>query len=384
MTDTTICTRIAVKNPSVRKNLEEIINSTEGLKIQNPGGEHRPDLLILELGNNGDKEFEVIEPLLNSGSVGEVFLTSENSDSAMLLQAMRTGAKEFFSQPLKEQEVRQALERLKKRRSTVAHRSPSKSGQIVNILGSKGGVGATTVAVNLAVSMALNKGVQSAALVDMNMVFGEIPLFLSLKPNHHWGEIIKHIDRLDSTFLMNVLSPHTSGVHVLSSPSSLNGNQPATPETVSSLLNLMQTMFDFVVIDAGQSLNDTSLRVLEMCDNVLLVSLLSLPYLSNTNKLLASFSRLGYVPRERVKVVVNRYHKNSDISLKDAEEAIEERIFWTIPNDYKTTMSAINHGKPLPQIASRASVTKSIVGLADALIPKGQEQEKRRWKFLKR
>jgi pilus assembly protein CpaE len=93
---------------------------------------------------------------------------------------------------------------------------------------------------------------------------------------------------------------------------------------------------------------------------------------------------LGYVPRERVKVVINRYHRNSDISLKDAEEAIEERIFWTIPNDYKTTMSAINHGKPLPQIALRASVTKSIVGLADALIPKGQEPEKRRWKILKR
>ena len=98
------------------------------------------------------------------------------------------------------------------------------------------------------------------------MLFGDIPIFLALKPNYHWGEITKDIARLDATFLMNILSKHSSGVHVLPSPSHLNGNQPVTPETIEHLLSLMQGMFDFVVIDGGQSLNKTSLRILEMSD----------------------------------------------------------------------------------------------------------------------
>ncbi len=296
---------------------------------------------------------------------------------------MRIGAKECFSQPLEKQEVIRALERFKTRRKKSGHQENVKSGQIIDVIGSKGGVGATTIAVNLAVSIAETKKAQSVALVDMNMLFGDIPIFLALKPNYHWGEITKDIARLDATFLMNILSKHSSGVHVLPSPSHLNGDRAVTPETIEHLLSLMQGMFDFVVIDGGQSLNKTSLRILEMSDDVLLVSLLSLPYLANTNKLLTSFANFQYLPKERIKIVINRYLKKSQVSLKDAEDAVNRKIFWTIPNDYKTTMSAINQGKALPQFAAKSAVTKNLKELAATLALKEQKGEKRRWKFLK-
>ena len=383
MPENIIRIRLSIRNQGVKKEFQEIIAAAEGYQVQSSDNKHRPDLLIFEMGTDTEKEFRVIESLLNSNSVGEVFLTSENTEQSVLLNAMRIGAKEFFCQPLEKQEVKRALERFKTGRKKSGHQENVKSGQIIDVIGSKGGVGATTIAVNLAVSIAETKKAQSVALVDMNMLFGDIPIFLALKPNYHWGEITKDIARLDATFLMNILSKHSSGVHVLPSPSHLNGDRAVTPETIEHLLSLMQGMFDFVVIDGGQSLNKTSLRILEMSDDVLLVSLLSLPYLANTNKLLTSFANFQYLPKERIKIVINRYLKKSQVSLKDAEDAINREIFWTIPNDYKTTMSAINQGKALPQFAAKSAVTKNLKELAATLALKEQRGKKRRWKFLK-
>jgi len=237
--------------------------------------------------------------------------------------------------------------------------------------------------VNLAVALAEKKSVQSVALVDMNLLFGDIPLFLEIKPKFHWGEITKHVSRLDNTFLMNILSKHSSGVYVLPSPADLNGHDVATPDIMERLLGLMRGMFDLVIIDGGQAPDGTYLKILEMSDIVLLLSILSLPCLANTSKLLKTFHYFGYPPEERIKVVINRYLKNSDISLKDAEKGIDKKIFWTIPNDYKTTMSAINQGKALCQSAYKEAVTNNLRQLADAILLGEPVQEKKRWKSLK-
>ena len=384
MPENTMHVKVETKDLDLGRELEDIIRSVEGFVVQRSDDTGRADLLIFELGDDTEKDFQLIHSLLDVDAIGEVFYTSRDFDRAVLLQAMRTGAKEFFSQPINKQEVRQALEDFRERTEKAKQKEPVKIGQIIELIGSKGGVGTTTVAVNLAVSLAEMKGAHSVALIDRNMLFGEVPLFLEIKPSYHWGEITKNIDRLDSTFLMNVLSKHSSGVYVLPSPASLNGHDPATPEIMEHLLSLMQRMFDFVVIDGGQSLDETSLKILEMSDIVLLVSILSLPCLSNTKKLLKSFHTLGYPARERIKVVINRHLKNPEISLKDSEAAIDEKIFWTIPNDYRKTLSAINQGKPLSQLASRAPITKSVRELGYALSKSGEKQEKKGWRFLKR
>ena len=381
----TIRIKIEVKQTGLRRKLDEIIRSAGRMHVQRAQDTRRTDLLIFELGDDTANEFQYIESLLNSDVVAEVFLISENSVPAVLLQAIRTGAKEFFPQPINEVEVRQALERFKDRRDKPGRKSPDGIGRIITVIGSKGGVGTTTVAVNLAVNLAGKKSVPpSVALIDMNILFGEIPLFLEIKPEFHWAEITKNIVRLDSTFLMNILTKHPSGVYVLPSPGYLNNPEPMIPELVGRLIGFMQKIFDFVIIDGGQSLDESSLKILEMSDIVLLTTLLSLPCLTNTNKLLKSFGDLGYLPEERVRIVVNRYLKNSDISLKDAEESIGKKVFWTIPNDYKTTMSAINNGKTLSQIAPKAPVTRSMEGLADSFFEGEEDQETKWWSFLKR
>jgi pilus assembly protein CpaE len=260
-----------------------------------------------------------------------------------------------------------------------------KKGTIITTFGSKGGVGTTTVAVNLAVNLAMKDNSKSVALVDMNTLFGEIPLFLEITPQFHWGEITKNVDRLDHAFLANILTRHPTGVHVLSSPAHLNGHIRPTPEIMSHLLDLMKGTFDFVVIDGGQSTDDTTLRIVELSDTLLLIIILSLPCLANSNKLIQSFIELGFLNNDQIKVVANRHVKNSEISPSDAKAGIGKNLFWIIPNDYRTTMSAINQGKPLSKIAPKALITQSFEDLAEVFIrPKTQQKQNKKFRIFKR
>jgi pilus assembly protein CpaE len=388
--------KLETKDPNLRKQFEAIINSVEGFLVLAMDFSGRADLLIFELGDAPDKEFQMVNAQLNADEVGEVFYVGTQSDPAMLLRAIQSGAREFFIQPINEEEIRAALERLQKRFKPKAEEKepePGKVGKIIDVVGSKGGTGTTTVAVNLAVSLVEDKSAPSVALVDMNLLFGEIPLFLGIQPSYHWGEITKNITRLDATFLKNFLSCDSSGLCVLSSPARLDSKIAATPEIMERLLKVMRTMFDFVIIDGGQSLDSNALKMLQMADTVFVVSILSIPCLSNTNKLLKSFEDLGFPPKERVKVIINRYLKDADISLEEAETAIENKIFQSIVNDYRATISAINKGEPLIRLSPRASITKEFKALANTFlkvdgyspaIGENEPKQERKWWKLSR
>lgn len=383
-----VLVRLDTKNPSVKAKLEEIIQATEGLLVLGSRDPSQADLVIVELGRDMDRALQSVQAEIEKGASHELFVTCENIDRAVVAKAMRVGAKEYLAQPLDESEVKLALERCIKRRKDYREKLPAKFGQVVHVIGSKGGVGTTTIAVNLAVSLAETTHLVSVALVDMNTVFGELPLFMDIKPEHHWGEVVKNIHRLDSSFLMNILVKHASGVYVLPSPSHLDSNKAATREVIAQLLGFMTKVFDFIVIDGGNSLGDPSLSALQVSDQVFLVCNQCLPGLANANKLIKSFQENGCPETEkaRIKVIVNRYMASSCISRKNAEEGIGQRVFWTVPNDRESTMTAITEGKVLSQIAPRSSVTKAIRGLAATLVGEtGGEpvQAKNRWSLPK-
>jgi pilus assembly protein CpaE len=385
MSDSVITVRIHTANVSVRRKLEEISQKVEGFQIKKAGDKQPTDILIYELGNDYRKDFRIIESLLNSRAAEDIFITCKKADSEVLLRSLRMGAKEFFPQPINETEVVSSFERFRENRlGRDFAKCTSDPGRIVHVLGSKGGVGTTTVAVNLAAALSARKRACSVALMDMNMIFGDIPVFLGLTPVHHWGELSESIDRIDDTFLKSMLTKHRSGIYVLPSPSQLNGAKPLSPDFIRAVFNIMQAEFDVVIVDGGRSLNELSLRSIESADHILLISLLSLPCLSNANKIIRSFSNIGIDVAERTKIVINRFMKKSQLSLEDLQEAIGKKAFWTIPNDYKTSMTAINQGKPLSDFASRAFVTKSITDLAHALVEKRDEQAKKRFSLFRR
>ncbi len=373
MAESTISIRLEVKSQKVREDLEGAISSTKGFRLQKPEGALSCDVLILEIGNNNHlvKEFELIRSIQTSGSVREVFLTSSRLEPDLLIQALRAGAKEFFPQPIRKEEVENALLKLRERKVVEGlDKGKKKKGKIINIIGSKGGVGTTTIAVNLAINLKESKESLSVALIDMNLIFGEVPVFLNIDSAFNWGEVARNISRLDVTYLMSVLSKHSSGVYVLPSPTGLDGVNAATPAIIEKLLNEMLEVFDFVIVDGGQSFDDSSLKMLEMSDSVLLVGTLSLPCLTNMRRLLWTFKKLGYPSDERIRIIINRYHKKSDVSSKEAEETINKKISWLVPNDYSTTMSAINRGKSLSSAAPDQEISKNLRKMAQSLLGK--------------
>ena len=248
-----------------------------------------------------------------------------------------------------------------------------KEGKIIDVIGSKGGVGTTTVAVNLAVCLAEKEPIRSVALVDMNLLFGDVPLFLEIEPTYNWSDITDCISRLNDALLKDILSVDASGVCVLPSPSYLSTQDVVTPEIIEHLLLLLRRVFDFVIIDGGQPLDDISFKIIELSDLVLLVSILSPPCILNTNRLLEIFQELGLPPEENVKIVVNRHFKAADGLIKDKEATLEKEIFWTIPNDYQTTIAAINEGRALTQFAPKATITNNFRRLANKFLFESEE-----------
>lgn len=384
MNQTKYPVKLIVKNESLSGEIQKILNKDPELEVLAPRAGHLPYLVIIELTRTDEQALQKIETLLQSRQATELFVLAESTDASLLMRLMRMGVKEFLPLPFKSQEFEAAIERFKARTGPAGQITPKKSGQIISVVGSKGGVGTTTVAVNLAVTLTRLDKNQTVCLLDMNTLFGDTPLFLDLRPKYHWGEITKNIDRLDDMFLKNVLSVHSSGVHLLPSPAYLNGHVAPSPKIIDVLLGLMRTMFDFVIVDGGQSLDDTALRALQISDNILLVAVLSMPCLSNTNRLLKSFIDLGYVSKSQVKVVINRYMKKTEISLKDAADGIGNEIFWTIPNDYATTIAAINQGKPVSEMAPNSQIAKSLMDMTREMLPETEKKPKKGWHFFKR
>ena len=388
MADNITTVGLEIKNEKVRKEMRDIVSSVEGFSVQISSDVEDCDILVMELGEDCKRDCQNIAALLNSGSVKDIFLVLPRTEPEVLLQAMRSGAREFFPMPINKADVANALLKFKERNKSAASGVKSKKrGKIINIVGSKGGIGTTTIAVNFAASlMELQGPRKSVALIDMNLLFGDIPLFLDIESAFNWGEVVRNISRLDSTYLMSILSKHPSGLYFLPSPTQLEGVNMASPDIIWKLLQFMQKNFDYIVIDGGQQLDEVSLKVLELSDTVIVNAILSLPCLVNVKRLLETFRRLGYPADEKVRVLINRYQKNSLISLKEAEKGIDKRIYWQVPNDYQATISAINQGKTLAVVAGKAEITQNIRELVSKVTKQSETLTEKKgilnWQFL--
>jgi pilus assembly protein CpaE len=360
--------KLNIKNTELILKFKHILRDFKEFKLIDTDDPRRPDLLVLDIEKNPETTLDKIDSTIKTEKVDEVFVLSGFTDSNTLMRAMRIGIKEFIPLPVDDREITEALKRFLERNQVKVVTEYKKPGKIITVLGSKGGVGTTTIAVNLAVSLGDIKKDNSIALIDLNFAFGEIPLFLDISPKFHWGEITKNINRLDNTFLMNIFSDYQQNLKILPSPAYLNGHKSASPEVMQRILGQMTTMFDYILIDGGQSQDDSILKAIQMSESVLMISILSLPCLNNTQKIITSLADLGYSEQKNIKFVINRYTPKSEIQIADAEQGVGKEVFWKIPNDYKTTMAAINQGKPLKIVAPGSGIAKNFTKLAEKIL----------------
>ncbi|WP_027371475.1 AAA family ATPase [Desulfovermiculus halophilus] len=384
MTDTQLTVLLDIQTSNLKRQVQKVLLAMRDVAVSEYSLDLSGDVLITELSSSPEQDFQAIQGLIDSGTVTDVFLLSASTEQDVLLRSIRVGVREFLPLPLDDDELSKALTKLQSRRKKHSEDDvPDREGRVVTVLGSKGGAGTTSIAVNLAITLAQRDPTKSVLLMDINVNLGEVPLFLNFTHQYNWGDLARNIKRMDETFLRNVLFEHATGLNVLPGPEHVNGNFMEIRDLFGQMLSLLRSMFDTVVIDAGHSLNDLGEQAVLASDTVLVISQLNLPYLANTNRIMSSLRQIVPDAEHKLKVVINRNDSKSEVSLQEAEQSLKTKIFWSVPGDYKFALSAINQGKPFVQVGAKHKLTKSIQELAAKLVPEaaGKKEAGRKWFF---
>jgi pilus assembly protein CpaE len=334
-------------------------------------GQTHPDIGLVALDSDPEKAISLVAKLNETSPECHVLVVSSSTDGNLILRAIRAGAKEFLSQPVRIDDLLAALARINERRFGKGKAKLSGS-SVVAVAGATGGVGTTSLAVNLACCLAKDE-TRSVALVDLDLCLGDADVFLDSIPDYTLVDVAQNVTRLDITLLRRSLTKHSSGLYLLPRPVQIDEVNLITPEDLQRVIGLLKATFSNLVIDLSKGYTANDLVALKMASHVLLVTQLDLPCLRNVVRLLMSFGEMEGVA-EKVKIVVNRMGLDSgQIGLKKAQDTIGREVFWQLPNDYRTMVEVRNNGVPLVEQAPRSAITQAISGLAEAVC--GMEKE---------
>jgi pilus assembly protein CpaE len=335
-------------------------------------GQTHPDIGIVALDADPDKALKLVEQLAISSTECSVLVVSGSTDGTLILRAMRAGAKEFLPKPIRIEDLLSALDRISERRNGRGD-SKKATSAVIAVAGSTGGVGTTSIAVNLGCALAQDAK-NTVALVDLDLSLGDADVFLDTIPDYTLVDVAQNVTRLDFTLLKRSLTKHSSGLFLLPRPVQLEDSKLITADDMQRVFGLLKATFTHLILDLSKSYNAIDLAAMETATQILLVTQLDLPCLRNVVRLMMSFNEHGL--KDKVKIIVNRAGLDTgQISLKKAQETMGREIFWQLPNDYRTMVEVRNNGVPLIEQAPKSAITQSIVNMAQALSEVAKEGE---------
>lgn len=321
-----------------------------------------PEIIILEVYSmvQGIRDVSAILAITPRTTI---VVTSAENQPDWILPLIRAGAGEYLTTPIKLEELEAAVTRVALRFEQHQGRE-SKRGKVITVYNPSGGIGTTTIAVNLAATLAA-KG-EKTAIVDFNPFSNDVSGFLNLTPESTLSGIQESGGEIDATLLLSLMTEHSSGMQLLSGSNEIDGSVRIAPVRIRELLTLMQGLFATTVIDSGGTLSLRNLETFSGSDVILYPILLTLPVLNNAKRYLKGLKERGFGP-DRVKVVVTRYLPRDDISIDDAEKILGREIFHTIPNAYGEIRESISKGIPLVTGYPYSAVTKAVTGLVERI-----------------
>jgi pilus assembly protein CpaE len=339
----------------------------------------KPDIVLMDINMPDMDGIEATEQLSAQVPGASVVMMSVQGEADYLRRSMLAGAREFLVKPFSSDELTSSIrqiysrEREKLERFPVAVAAPAAvaadvdPGQIVAVFGPKGGIGRTTIAVNVAVAAASELG-QRTALVDGSFQFGDVGVLLNLNPkNKSIADLAPDLEAgLELETIDPFLTVHSSGVKVLLAPPSPEMAELVTPIGVRKVLDMLRRTNDLIIVDCSSSMNDTTLAILDQADVILTMLTLEITSIKNMRLFLEVTDQLGY-ESSSIKLVLNRADSTLGIRVADVEQSIGRKVDHTIVSDGRSVVYALNRGIPFFMSNREAQVSQDILRLATSL-----------------
>ncbi len=320
-----------------------------------------PQVFLIDLPSEREKAAGDLSKLHHHFPTVPILVAGDSYDAAFLIESMRCGVREFIPRPVSSEKLRDSYQRLYR---LQYNRKTSKSpATILSFFSAKGGSGSTSIATNFGVSLGrLSK--KKILLLDLDTQLGDVASFFGIRDNRYLlaetpGEPILDPAHISKTIVSH---PHT-GVDILSLTSGYSRGLGISATETKHLLNFLQQDYDFILLDTSNALDESTVAALDSSHLIFLISKCNLPALRNTQRVLHVFDQLGY-PRNKVRLLVNRYSKSEDVGLKYIEKCLSFKVFWAIPNDFKSVIQSIQLGEPLTHRNQTVPLARSFYDLS--------------------
>ncbi len=320
-----------------------------------------PQVIFLELSKEPAISLRLLKALNQNLPQVPILAGGDCSDSKFLIEALRLGVKEIIQKPVTSEALQDAFARIQKLAGSWEQAGDPAT--ILSFFSSKGGSGSTTIATNFAVS--LSKLSKKRVLVfDLDVELGDAASFFGMKGSKFLVQEGNEQTILDPALIARSIATHSkTGIDLLSISDGFPEKSRALAAEIRPLLGMLQAEYDYIVVDASSTLNELTVSVLDSSHLIFLITKCTLPALRNTQRVLHGFERFGY-SASRLRILVNRYLKGKDVSLREIEKALSFNVFWSIPNDYKTLIKSIQSGDPLTFQSESTPLAKSFYDLS--------------------
>ncbi len=366
-------TRSDIRNLlSFEKRIEVIGEAENGEEAVFITRESRPDIVLLDINMPVMDGIQAAEALAAIVPNTSVIMMSVHGEQEFLKRAMSAGAREYLIKPFTMDDlvssIFKAYEFEAKRRQGLGSEKSTEAikTRIITVFSTKGGVGKTTVASNLAVGLArLCK--KKVALIDLDLQFGDVAIMLNVSVKNTISDFIKEIGQVDGAAMDDYMVSHFSGIKVLPAPIKPEYAEYITSMHVEKILNALQGIYHYIIIDTSASFHETVLTSLDVSDNILYLSTLDLPTIKNIKSGLDIMETLKY-PKTKIKIILNKASEQYGVKYKDFEDTLKHPIWAYIPEDSQTVITSANKGFPFVMTRTETKVAKAIINIANSLI----------------
>ena len=238
------------------------------------------------------------------------------------------------------------------------------SSKIITVYGAKGGLGKTTIATNLSIMLAKQK--KKVAILDLDLLFGDVHIFMDVEPKETIADLMQESFSNSIDAIRAFMTVHSSGIHILCAPKTPEYAETVSGDRIQSLLALLRSYYDYIIIDTAVNFSDPILAALEASTTILFLTGLDVSTLKNSKMAMSILESLGQ--KKKVRVIINRAVEINSITVADVQRIVDAPILARIPSDYLVAVAALNQGQPFAQNAPRAKLSLAIGDIAEKII----------------